>query len=178
MLQIRKNVFETNSSSTHSICISKKPIDVPTGKMVYFSFGSYGWENDTVNDTASYLYTGIMDNNNRDENLKKLKKMLDEMGVFYEFEVPVFDNYGYFDGGYVDHADRLNPFIIAVLSDKDLLARYLFGDSFIETGNDNQDAYPSGCNICDAEVYDDDTHTYVKNPYYDPEHYDYFYKGN
>ena len=126
MLQIRKNVFETNSSSTHSICISKKPIDVPTGKMVYFSFGSYGWKNDTVNNTASYLYTGIMDNYNRDENLKKLKTMLDEMGVFYEFEDQVFDNYGCFDNGYVDHADELNPFISAVLSDKDLLARYLF----------------------------------------------------
>ena len=178
MLQIRKNVFETNSSSTHSICINKAPVNSPAGRKVYFTFGQYGWENETEYDTASYLYTGIMDGAHPEENLNKLKSILDEMGVSYEFEEPVRDRWGNLDTGYVDHSYELQPFISLLLSDKDLLARYLFGDSFIKTGNDNQYSEPSGCDICDAEVWDDETKTYVKNPYHDSEHYDYFYKGN
>ena len=54
MKQIRTSVFETNSSSTHSIAISKKPVTI--GKYIYFGIGEFGWENDCVN-TADYLYT-------------------------------------------------------------------------------------------------------------------------
>lgn len=85
MYQIRKGVFETNSSSTHSICISRAEAKIPTGQTVRFCWGEYGWENDTVYDTASYLYTGIMENDGAAENLEKLKEMLDEMGVKCDF---------------------------------------------------------------------------------------------
>lgn len=41
MYQIRKGVFETNSSSTHSICISKTPVkNLP--EFVRFVPGEYG----------------------------------------------------------------------------------------------------------------------------------------
>ena len=59
--------------------------------------------------------------------------------------------------------------------------RYLFGDSAVYTGNDNQDDRPSGCNIADKYIYEEDEKgRYVKkvNPYHDEENYDYFYKGN
>ena len=59
--------------------------------------------------------------------------------------------------------------------------RYLFGDSAVFTGNDNQDDRPSGCNIADEYVYVEDAFgRYVKelNPYHDKENYNYFYKGN
>ncbi len=55
MIQIRKGTFETNSSSTHSICISKEPV-TKYPKSIHFYLGRYGWEQDTVVDTASYLY--------------------------------------------------------------------------------------------------------------------------
>ena len=58
MIQIRAGVFETNSSSTHSIAISKKPVVI--GKSIRFGIGEFGWENDCV-DTADYLYTAILD---------------------------------------------------------------------------------------------------------------------
>lgn len=85
------------------------------------------------------------------------------------------------DYGYVDHSYKLIPFINAVLSSKDLLARYLFGDSFINTGNDNQNCKPSGCDIGDDVIRECDEngkYTEKPNPYHDPENYEYFVKGN
>ena len=63
-----------------------------------------------------------------------------------------------FDGGYVDHADELGPFLNAVMDDEEMLMRFLFsGASTIETGNDNDDS--------DVGVLPEETH-------------DSFYKGN
>ena len=39
MKQIRRNVFETNSSSTHSIAISKKPAVI--GNHIHFCIGEF-----------------------------------------------------------------------------------------------------------------------------------------
>ena len=177
MYQIRNGVFETNSSSVHSICIGKSPVEIPKWEIVKFTIGEYGWENATVVDTASYLYTGILSLGREKEYLPKLKSMLDDMGVKYEFDTPHFDKWG-LEYGYVDHAEGLHDFIKAVLSDSDLLARYLFGDSFIKTGNDNENARPDGCDICKKEIYDLGKKQWVPNHYHDPEHYDYFKKGN
>lgn len=69
-------MFETNSSSVHSICISKKPVGDVKGKKISFYLGEYGWENSTV-DTPDYLYTAIMCQNNSEELLDKLKSILD-----------------------------------------------------------------------------------------------------
>ena len=180
MKQIRRNVFETNSSSTHSICISKAPITV--GKYIYFGIGEYGWENDCV-DTADYLYTAILEQNERYDLLDRLKEILDNHSIEYEFEEPRWSKssdgkYSWLDYGYVDHSGETREFIFAVLDNEDLLMRYLFGDSRVYTGNDNQDDRPSGCNIADAKYYDWKEEEMVVNPYLDPEHYDYFYKGN
>ena len=53
--QIRSGVFETNSSSIHSIAIPRscKAVD-----SVSFSIGEFGWEWDEA-DAANYLYTAI-----------------------------------------------------------------------------------------------------------------------
>lgn len=180
MKQIRNNVFETNSSSTHSICISKAPVII--GKHISFHIGEYGWENGCVN-TADYLYTAILDQDDRDEFLDRLKDILDRYSIKYEFEAPLYAHSK--DGtskwltyGYVDHSYEAREFIDAVLSDDDLLMRYLFGDSYVYTGNDNQDPDPAGCDIACNQYYDGDSHTMVDNPYHDKEHYDYFYKSN
>jgi hypothetical protein len=179
MKQIRNNVFETNSSSTHSICISKKPVTI--GKNIYFGIGEFGWENDCVN-TADYLYTAILVQDECDELLGKLKKILDKYSIEYNFERPRYhtcdDGYKWLEYGYIDHSDELQEFLSIILSDEDMLMRYLFGDSCVYTGNDNQDDNPSGCNIAEDTYYDWDKRVMVANPYHDTENYDYFYKTN
>ena len=181
--QIRSSVFETNSSSTHSIAISKKP--VTAGKHVCFEIGEFGWENSCV-DISDYLYTAILEQSEADELLERLKEILDKHSIQYEFEAPIWRNssggkYKWLDNGHIDYSDRTREFIFAVLNDEDLLMRCLFGDSCVYTGNDNQDNEPSGCNIAEEYIYvEDERGNYVEqlNPYHDPENYDYFYKGN
>lgn len=180
MKQIRRNVFETNSSSTHSICISKAP--ATAGKHIHFGIGEYGWENDCV-DTADYLYTAILCMGDSEELLEKLKDILDSHSIEYEFEEPKWfkgSDYQYLDNGYVDHAGETRDFINAVLSDDDMLMRCLFGNSMVYTGNDNQDSHPAGCDIAKKITWEYDNGKYVEkpNPYHDTENYDYFYKSN
>lgn len=180
--QIRSSVFETNSSSTHSIAISKAPAVI--GKSIHFGIGEFGWENSCA-DTADYLYTAILyvySSEVAEEKIEHLKRILDKYDVSYEFEEPEYwigsSGNAYLDNGYIDHGDELTEFLEAVFSNEDLLMRYLFGNSIVYTGNDNQDERPSGCNIANAEYYDWDEKKWMKNPYHDSENYEYFYKPN
>ena len=124
MIQIRRNVFETNSSSTHSLAV---PQDYNTynikKKKINFHLGSYGRPCKPVKaNPADYLYTAIMQDvcwfmwgdgfteEARDaiisssdtpdwrkycpeavNRLNKLKSILDEYHIKYEFEEPVWD---------------------------------------------------------------------------------------
>lgn len=73
------------------------------------------------------------------------------------------------------------PIVETLLENEDLLLRYLFGNSEVYTGNDNQENVPNGCDIASETFWkEDDMGRYkrVANPYHDPENYDYFMKGN
>ena len=182
--QIRRSVFETNSSSIHSISISKKPVDI-SDKSIHFNIGEFGWENSTV-DTADYLYTAILELD--EENLlDRLKEVLDKNNIKYSFETPRYEysrdgKSKWLDYGYIDHYGETREFVETVLNDEDMLMRLLFGDSCVYTGNDNSEADYSGKDIAEATIegYDYKTKEWVStpNPYHDAENYDYFYKGN
>ena len=139
--QIRKNVFETNSSSTHSICITKNDILDEKRNWLTFYTGEFGWEEGTlysITSKASYLYTAILymeEYYGYEGLLNKLKDTLDKNNIECEFIKP--EN----DWWYIDHGEDLVDFINDVLSDESRLMRYLFSsDSFIITGNDNSDS--------------------------------------
>lgn len=142
MKQIRTGVFETNSSSTHSICIAKEAtLDIPA--TLRFHFGQFGWECDTLRSTeekASYLYTGLW-HNDRHDDIQKVIGTLAGNGVAATAEEAQYDGDGYSRNvGYVDHGNELGSFLDAVVGDSDRLMRFLFSDlSFIITGNDNDD---------------------------------------
>ncbi len=147
--QIRKNVFETNSSSTHAVCIAKNSTYEPSS-FVSFETGEFGWEFAVYKETykkASYLITAILGRSKEyaDEKLERLKQLLDENNIEYEFpeleeKFWEYDGkiYHYYDiDGYIDHVGETEEFVEAILSDNESLMKYLFGDSFIVTGNDN-----------------------------------------
>ena len=201
MIQIRSNVFETNSSSTHSICISKKEPKI--GSYVDFHLGYFGWENDKVN-PANYLYTAIMCRSDSDELLNKLKEILDKNGIMYDFEEPEYDSHGWMLNGYIDHNYETNEFVDTVLDNEDMLMRLLFNlESVVYTGNDNEDGDNKPCNAAaeykwfredgvkfKGDGFDDWIEYYNggkwvrkkvgnwDNSYYDPDNFDYFYKDN
>ena len=150
-IQIRKGVFETNSSSTHSICIAKDAeLSIP--QTLDFKFGEFGWEKDTLrstNEKASYLFTALCSMAMINE-LDAIIKYLQSEGIEVTCEDAEYFSYDSGDGvtrtslsideGYVDHVSNLKEFLDAICADTNKLMRYLFSHlSFIITGNDNND---------------------------------------
>lgn len=112
--QVRRSVFETNSSSTHSISIVKESTNTHFPSVVEFNSGEFSWEWENYNDylsKASYLYTAILettqlkvtedlaDGKKRckdliDEKLNKIREVLYKYGivcVFDSFEIRHYD---------------------------------------------------------------------------------------
>ena len=67
-----------------------------------------------------------------------LYETLGKYGVYCKFKPKKKDEYG-FTEGYIDHVEDVGDFLRAVLHNENRLLRYLFGDSFILTGNDNSE---------------------------------------
>lgn len=144
--KIRQGVFETNSSSTHSICIAKD-VQVTLPKSLHFEFGEFGWECDEFCNTAtkaSYLYTGMF-GNGREDDIANMIATLERHGIAVTKEEAIYKGEKWASkAGYVDHSDELAEFIDAVMADEQMLLRYLFSDmSYIITGNDNGGEIPS-----------------------------------
>ena len=141
--KVRQGVWETNSSSTHSICIAKD-VQPELPKSIHFEFGEFGWEIDTLDsiaNKASYLYTGLY-GNERKEDVAKMIQILQGKGIEVTKEDALFaegEKYAR-NSGYVDHCDELGAFLDAVMADEKALINFLFSPlSFILTGNDNDE---------------------------------------
>lgn len=189
--QIRSSVFETNSSSTHSIAI---PRNCEPTNSVGFYIGEFGWGFEEV-DAADYLYTAIYElsetESEANEKIKRLEDILNERGISYRFgrvESHIwhdkYENKDYFslDNGYIDHGYELKDFVEELLNNGDKLVRFISG-GLVFTGNDNSD---SNGFISRYEEFIEDydwrtnTTTRDKNQYYMSNHADYewYYKGN
>ena len=193
MIQIRHNVFETNSSSTHSIAIPK---DCEAVNHVIFSTGEFCWGWNKV-DAADYLYTAIYDMAETEleaqEKIEKIKNILEKHNITYHFgkvESHIwhdeYDNKDYFclDNGYIDHGYELKEFVDELFNDEDKLVRFISG-GLVFTGNDNSDT-EDWCFITRNQEYLEKRDwftkmtTQIKNPYYMSNHEDYewYEKGN
>lgn len=192
MKQIRNGVFETNSSSTHSIAIPK---NCDSTNYISFHIDEFGWEWREA-DPADYFYTAIYETSSIsevEEKIEKLKNILDSHGIEYHFgEVKYhiwhsdYDNKDYLslDYGYIDHGNELTDFVDELLNDGDKLVRFL-SMGFVFTGNDNSDAEEQCFVERNQEFLDDfnwETRQEfkIKNPYYMSNHedYDWYWKGN
>lgn len=184
MIQVRSNVFETNSSSTHSLAVPIKDVKYP--QVIYFNIGEYGWENDEV-DPADYFYTALAYTAKDKNDFIKKQNTLEEICVLHGINPicgeAIFSKYSngdeYLDNGYIDHGDELCSFVNELLEDENKLLRFICGGR-VFTGNDND---CESSNYIDREhesVYDYDCGM-VENPYYNKqlsENYEWYYKGN
>lgn len=147
--QIRYNVFETNSSSVHTVCINKAfayPISL---KAIHFGTGDFGWEFAKyvdLSDKTAYLHEAIICVANDKDKYEELKseftKLLHDVGVeevtwetitWKENDYPDYQSHGYIDHGY-----ELSEVIDVMLKDPSILYGFLFNDtSCVYTGNDN-----------------------------------------
>lgn len=138
----RKNVFETNSSSSHSLTMDSSEVfelgsvsdeEVSSGKLQVYT-GEYGWEWQryyTVKGKLAYLVTELMRISSLEDSMESLKEMVKRRTGF-DLEVIVTDSY------YIDHESH--GVASEVLQDLKKLESFVFSNSFVETGNDNDSA--------------------------------------
>lgn len=150
MINIRHGLFETNSSSTHAICIATSNDGLVIPNELTFRFNDFGWDEHfyyDVEDKASYFYTALY--NTYDEDIQKnfediknhIYEVLYDAGCECSFEEPKPSSwYKGLDSGYIDHQAEIDSLVRAIIRNDKLLFRFLFStDSFIVTGNDNSD---------------------------------------
>lgn len=141
MQKVRNSVFETNSSSTHSINIDKSglrnsTLAISDGVCRIFG-GEFGWEVENYCDASSkaaYCYTyaaGNYGGKGKPELLEMLKEAIEEhTGAKVEFMES--------EHVYIDHQ---SDYICApAFADKETLKQFIFcSGSQLHTDNDNHD---------------------------------------
>lgn len=133
MITSRKSVFETNSSSTHSISISSSTdvfssITPDENGNIVLTGGEFGWENESYNDPLTKANYCALDYKNNKSKLGMLKKVILE----HTGAKAVILNLD----GYIDHQSAGTS--EEAFESEEILKRFIFGkNSFLETSNDN-----------------------------------------
>ena len=156
MITLRSNVFETNSSSSHTISLANNgynrkllPIEVDLTWENDFGWNFKKWS--SIEEKIEYLvrslvrYDYLRDDNgyitydgNVEEKLnnciKPIQKRLHDLGV--DFNMPSFEEY---EDGSLDHPEYYYDEIKEIYdSDDDLLSFLLNPNSYVMGGNDNE----------------------------------------
>jgi hypothetical protein len=193
MRTIRYNVFESNSSSTHSLAIPKESSDTPNHLSFYIGEFDWGWDEVSPTD---YFYTAIYETSDTaDEVAEKLEKLTDILDVheiryhFGEARTHIWNsdngiNYISLDNGYIDHGGELRAFVDELLNNGNKFIRFL-SEGLVFTGNDNCDTAQRGFVERDTKYFEDHdwrtkTISKIENPYYmeDYNNYEWYWKGN
>lgn len=159
MIQIRRGVFETNNSSTHSITVFSKKLspttlDVHDDGYIHVELGEFGWEVTTYysqNERLSYLLTMLYEligrnipySYNHEQNVMDymiesddFARIVESVCSYADADGIVIDN----TYGYIDHQSSTDEYstIDDFLSDCGCtIAEFVFGDVCVHTDNDN-----------------------------------------
>ena len=151
MIQIRRGVFETNSSSSHSIVIMKEPYTTADGEafptwrlskdgILHLSHYhlSFGWGKDILFDPYARLCYAIASYAFEDDKIDEIRELCRKrVKGFSDFR---FDHDGEgIDHGYVDHqSDGLLKYTLGKLGIS--LEEFIFNNRYIVIiDNDNDD---------------------------------------
>lgn len=148
--KIRNAVFETNSSSTHSISVSEVNSDelmdntmaMDGEDNVVVESGEFGWEQEVYNDSvtkASYMLTYVKNYcGDREEEFESmLRDVIKEQTGCNDV---IFNDTGerYYKWGYIDHQSSSHHQYHFVFESKETLRQFIFNrESILETDNDN-----------------------------------------
>ena len=144
MRKIRRGVFETNSSSTHSITIigestESDTLPIDADGAVVLTGGNFGWEWTRFNDALTKANYCVVHAYGKPDLEQMLKNAIQkETGTAYVVSTCTDDdmtpNYGYIDHQSVGTATE-------AFADEETLRRFIFDKkSWLFTGNDNVEA--------------------------------------
>lgn len=158
MQQVRSNVFETNSSSTHSLVLSNEGLlqEVPFPKhilekgVIDVESGEYGWEQEYYSgawDKLSYLYTDAMmavPHDKREETdpntfvSEKLDLIREAIKLHTGMECNFLkSNDSYSPFGYIDHQSVGECYEVWENGIQGVINFVFNPNSYFETDNDN-----------------------------------------
>lgn len=139
IVQIRREVFETNSSSTHSVSISNNPIFVEPiirEDTIELLPGEFGWEINVYyywKDKASYALTYALGLGDAEASREHVEMLINVIEQHTGKKVYINEDEG---KGNIDHQSWDTASLIFV--DEDTLKRFIFGrESYLETDHDN-----------------------------------------
>lgn len=144
MQKIRKNVFETNSSSTHSISFDENsfiPTELPVydGQVTIYT-GEFGWEVESYTDPATKASYALVHAQNHPELLDMLREAIqwgvgDGVEVIFDLDEDNTDPWSTVNG-YIDH--QSHGVCDDAFASKETLYRFIFDpNTVLYTDNDN-----------------------------------------
>ena len=153
--QIRKSVFETNSSSIHSISIAKYSSKTDNHIFLEAAPGRFGWEHELYEspfDKLSYLWTAIYcladseawkeekDFVKHAQILEYWKKIISPAFAEYNIQIEYKHVAPFSFDYYIDHGYELNNMLEDFKNNPELMVDFVMGEnSVLETYNDNDE---------------------------------------
>lgn len=149
MKNIRHNIFETNSSSTHSISIAEDSdgildtiIPDEDGNIV-LNGGEFGWSWDAINDSLTKLnYCAIDQVGAINNKLDLLKQVVCDHTGAKDVIINFSTDYQYPKYSYIDHQSVGTS--LSAFDSAESLKQFIFNPkSYLFTGNDNSEPPPN-----------------------------------
>ena len=153
--QIRKSVFETNSSSVHSISIAKYNSKTDDHIVLEAVPGQFGWEHELYESAfykLSYLWTAVycfaddealgeeQDFDKHAQILEDWKKIISDVFIEYNIEIGFKHVTPFSWDYYIDHHYMLKDMLEDFKNNPELMVDFVMGEkSALETYNDNDD---------------------------------------
>ena len=133
--KIRVGLYETNSSSMHSLSFSNKAptveVDEGNTEHLVLGVGEYGWGYETLTNPLEKMdYLAIEVDPDEDEDCRKRTMLVDAIKRVYPNVTIRFE-----DSGYIDHQSYGE--VWDDLSTTDEVYKMIFNNSYIEIDNDN-----------------------------------------
>lgn len=148
MKQIRRGIFETNSSSSHSISLADRDGLMDTLALdekgnVVLNGGEFGWEEEQYSDAqskASYMAIYAMDwaGKNKNKFIKILKDVIKKQTKCNDVIFNFSTDYDKDNWSYIDHQSVEDKDYDYLFEDEEKLRQFIFNpNSILTTDNDN-----------------------------------------
>lgn len=136
MTNYQTGTFEPGSNSIHAVVVNKLNMADPK-PIVKVESGDYGWtyrEYRSPSDKLNYLWTAVVDSGGDQGDWEPYLR--ETLAIPDSVPFVVSDVSDDFTEDRVSHASELSGLLDRLRGDADLLARFVYGDAYVVTGDD------------------------------------------